>query len=353
MPFQFDGSTQTGTAGTDYLFGINDGPNHIQNGSDGNDFIVGDFGDMRIDSEHTGNDTIAGAFNIDGSIFWYTDASPFMSLPGTPHTTIHLNGTGEAEFFAVTIGAGETITVDIDFAEFDTVVQILDAGGNQLAADDDGPPPAAGDVGDLSSLHSFLTYSPTDAGVYYIRISQHNGANINEGVIGGTFNGGDIAVGNETLVHVSVTGHAATGTSTRFDEGGNDTLNGGNGNDQMFGMSGNDRFVASDNDGNDYMDGGDGFDFADYFFVTTGVTVDLSNTAAQNTGGAGIDTLVSIEEVYGSNIGNDVLTAAATGSDLSGWGGDDTLTGGTGNDFLLGGKDRTLSMAMPVTIFIK
>lgn len=322
MPIQFSGTTQTGTTGTDYLFGINDGPNHIQNGGDGNDFIVGDFGDMRIDSEHTGNDTIATAYNIDGSSHWYTDASPFMSLPGTPHTTIHLTGNDEAEFFAVTIGAGETITVDIDFAEFDTVVQILDASGNQLAVDDDGTG-AGADIGDINGLHSFLTYEAPTAGTYYIRISQHAGANVNEGVTNGTFSGGDIASGLETLVHVSVTGHAVTGSSSRFDNGGDDTIDGGAGNDQIYGMSGDDTIEGGT--GADYMDGGDGIDTLSYAGSSVAVIVNLDNNTASG-GDADGDTIINFENITGS----------AENDELYGGSGDNVLTGGDGNDIIIG-----------------
>ncbi|WP_282957363.1 calcium-binding protein, partial [Methylovulum psychrotolerans] len=61
---------------------------------------------------------------------------------------------------------------------------------------------------------------------------------------------------------------------------GNDTLSGGDGNDSLMGGA-----------GNDSLNGGNGFDIAHYYTATAGVTVNLNLTTAQNTGGAGIDTL--------------------------------------------------------------
>jgi len=48
-----------------------------------------------------------------------------------------------------------------------------------------------------------------------------------------------VGVGDETLVHVSVTGHAATGNAADFASG-IDTLIGQNGDDDLYGLDGND-----------------------------------------------------------------------------------------------------------------
>ena len=52
------------------------------------------------------------------------------------------------------------------------------------------------------------------------------------------------------------------------------------------------------------------------------MTVSLATTTAQNTVGDGTDTLSSIENLIGSGFG-DTLTAAS---------GDNTISGGSGND---------------------
>ncbi len=141
--------------------------------------------------------------------------------------------------------------------------------------------------------------------------------------------------------------------------GSNDQLFGGNENDQLFGGSGNDRLNGGR--GNDTLNGGAGIDTADYSSgtidppgpvgpqaftgATAGVKVNLTLTGAQATGGAGSDTLVSIENLTGTNLndtltgngGNNVLTGLAGADKLFGNGGNDTLNGGSGNDTLNGG----------------
>ena len=63
------------------------------------------------------------------------------------------------------------------------------------------------------------------------------------------------------------------------------------------------------------------------------MTVNLNLTGPQNTGGGGKDTLVSIENLYGSPY-NDVLTGDAHDNMIVGGAGNDTLYGGGGNDTL-------------------
>ncbi|HTQ14974.1 MAG TPA: bluetail domain-containing putative surface protein [Rhizomicrobium sp.] len=89
--------------------------------------------------------------------------------------------------------------------------------------------------------------------------------------------------------------------------------------------------------GNDILDGGDGNDTASYADATSGVTVSLAISVAQDVGGGdGKDKLVSIETLLGSSFG-DKLTGGAGNDTLIGAGGDDTLNGGDGNDILFGG----------------
>ena len=71
----------------------------------------------------------------------------------------------------------------------------------------------------------------------------------------------------------------------------------------------------------------------------------LAVAEAQDTGGAGSDTLVSIENLTGSGFndkltgdgGGNVLTGGAGADRLEGGAGNDTLDGGSGSDFLDGG----------------
>ena len=115
------------------------------------------------------------------------------------------------------------------------------------------------------------------------------------------------------------------------------------GNDELFGHEGRD--ILSGGAGNDTLNGGGGSDTADYSNIvisgttytgaSAGVTVNLSLVGAQDTRGAGKDTLVSIENLRGTNF-NDTLVGNGSDNGFSGGGGDDQLTGNSGNDTLYG-----------------
>ena len=92
-------------------------------------------------------------------------------------------------------------------------------------------------------------------------------------------------------------------------------------------------FILGDNGaaGNDTLNGGDGNDTANYNGAAAGVTVSLALAGAQNTGGAGTDTLISIENLTGSRF-DDVLTGNGGANVLNGGLGNDTLNGAGGTD---------------------
>lgn len=175
--------------------------------------------------------------------------------------------------------------------------------------------------------------------------------------------------GNDTITGLdgSDTLLGGEGRDTIYGLGGHDVLDGGSGNDGLFGGAGND-ILRPDNGrvGNDYMDGGEGLDTVDYgaFGGTRGVRVDLRISSAQDTRGAGFDTIRNVENVVGTNFddviigsdGDNFIMAGAGRDNLSGgngsdilWAGfgdldGDTLSGGNGNDSLVGGSGKdTLS----------
>lgn len=100
-------------------------------------------------------------------------------------------------------------------------------------------------------------------------------------------------------------------------------LEGGEGNDTIHSFG-----------GADTLDGGEGIDTA-LFTAGGAVTVDLDDlgNATSSLG----DTLISFENVNGSNTGNDDISGNAGENTLRGQGGDDLLTGELGNDILDGG----------------
>ncbi len=88
--------------------------------------------------------------------------------------------------------------------------------------------------------------------------------------------------------------------------------------------------------GNNVLDGAAGTDTVSYAAglvtgATTGVTVSLALTAAQNTGASGTDTILNFENLTGSSLA-DRLTGNASANVLAGGAGVDTLTGGDGAD---------------------
>jgi Ca2+-binding RTX toxin-like protein len=114
---------------------------------------------------------------------------------------------------------------------------------------------------------------------------------------------------------------------------GDDTLDGGAGPDKMAGQDGNDTFIGGA--GADYMDGGAGVDTVDYSNSAGRVTADLRSGQGFGADAEG-DTLVSIENLVGSQY-NDTLVGSAGDNRLNGGLGNDRLGGGDGADVLIGG----------------
>jgi Ca2+-binding RTX toxin-like protein len=122
------------------------------------------------------------------------------------------------------------------------------------------------------------------------------------------------------------------GRDVLYGAAGHDKLDGGAGNDKLYGGTGNDILIGGT--GDDLIDGGLDSDTVDYSDASAGVRVNLSSTSQQNTGGAGRDTIVNVENVTGSNF-NDVLTGNAFDNFMLAGAGADTLRGGDGNDTLV------------------
>ncbi len=134
------------------------------------------------------------------------------------------------------------------------------------------------------------------------------------------------------------------GDDAVFGRSGDDVLNGGSGADRLDGGTGNDTLLGGSfadvligGAGDDIIDGGSNFDTALYTGLSSGVTVDLSVTVAQDTGGGGVDTLTRIENLTGSGF-DDVLTGSSNRNRLEGGSGDDVLFGLGNNDTLIGGS---------------
>jgi hypothetical protein len=278
MPFViFSGEPMNGTAAGELIADVpgGDGPNSTINGAGGNDLILGDSDHFWFSYLGDTNTSLAEAMNIDSSGNWSNSANnPIIQFGTGPHTSIYIEpGAGEQRFFEVTVGAGETITLDVDFTHgtgwggTDTIVDILDAGGNVLASNDDN----SGDFGSVGSFDSRLSYFAAAGGTYYIRVREFGSGD------GNTFEGGE-----QVFLNVSVTGHAATASPI---EAGDDIMSGGLGDDTIFGMLGTDTvhgdggndIIVSTGLGSYYGDGGN-----DTIYATPGGTETLD-------GGTGTD----------------------------------------------------------------
>jgi Ca2+-binding RTX toxin-like protein len=133
---------------------------------------------------------------------------------------------------------------------------------------------------------------------------------------------------------------------------GADELTDGDGNDSLSGEAGDDVLVRTDFDANgiDLFDGGIGTDTL-RFNIVSGAPVWVDMVEQQYNGGLAQGmTLVRVENVVGSDAGDDIRGSSAAnafwggkGSDyLEGREGNDVLTGGEGSDILSGGAGRDL-----------
>ena len=155
-----------------------------------------------------------------------------------------------------------------------------------------------------------------------------SGSGVTVDLATGVGSGGD-AAGDTLTGFENLTG-SAYADDLRGD-GGDNILSGGAGNDYLYGGSGADTLIGGT--GNDTLDGGGGIDTADYSSATSGVTVDLSNAAAQNTGSSGVDTFLNIENVTGSAY-NDTIIGDSGNNSISGGDGADYIDGGAGDDLI-------------------
>lgn len=128
------------------------------------------------------------------------------------------------------------------------------------------------------------------------------------------------------------------GNDVLYGNGGGDMLMGGTGNDRLYGGAGDDQLEGGA--GDDLLAGGAGLqDTVSYQYADSSVRVDLRLNTAQDTGGAGIDTLSGFERLYGSAFG-DTLQGNSANNEIIGLSGNDTINGRAGNDRIDGGEGR-------------
>jgi Ca2+-binding RTX toxin-like protein len=246
------------------------------------DTLTGDGAGNRINGG-AGNDTIAGGGGFDYAV--YSEASSGVTVNLGAGTTSGPDGVDALSGIEGVIGSPYSDLL------------IGDAGGNHLqgGAGNDRLRGAAGnDTLDGGDGFNVVDYSTASGAV-----------NVNLGA--GTASGAD---GNDVLANFDqVVGSPFADTLTGSD--GIDFLNGGLGNDRL--------------------DGAGGGDYADYKDASGPVTVNLATRSSS--GADGNDTLANIENVRGSGWG-DTLTGDDAENFFRPMGGNDTVAGGGGSDWV-------------------
>jgi Ca2+-binding RTX toxin-like protein len=249
---------------------------------------------------------------------------------GTGTYSGQLETEGDHDWIRVNLGAGNTYNIFLSDLQVgggsDSKLILRDANGVEVGSNDD----VAG-----SDFNSFLAFTPTTTGTFFIDVSDSSGergaysvlltdlnatnvfldstpntvtANLDERIAG--------AAGDD-IIQIGAGGFGDAlgeqGDDTLFGNDLSNILSGGLGNDFLSGNAGND-FLFGDA-GDDLLDGGADND--------------------QMFGGDGLD------DLFG-NAGNDRLSGGADDDILSGDAGSDRLIGGLGRDLLTGGADKDI-----------
>ncbi|RZJ43387.1 MAG: matrixin family metalloprotease, partial [Brevundimonas sp.] len=276
------------------------------------------------------NTTRGTAVSLEGHFGLQYDAS-IISSTAIPHATVNATSSGGRDYYAVTVVAGQQITIDLDSSgAFDAWASILNSSGTQLAYNDDGPM----DAGSGRPQDSYLTYTFTTAGTYYIAVSEY--AN-------NSLNGDPLTAGSRYTLNVSLTGEPApvgaltgshliggAGDDILTGSAGADILDGGFGADAMSGGAGDDVYYtdsASDSIKGETANGGiDTINSSYNYILNDGTYIEnLVLTGTLDLSGTG-------------NALNNRITGNAAGNTLDGKAGADVLTGGGGADTLTGGS---------------
>ncbi len=154
---------------------------------------------------------------------------------------------------------------------------------------------------------------------------------INGGAGSDTIFGG---AGSDTVSYFGSSAAVSINLATRTNSGGDAATDVLYSIENVVGSVNNDTITGDANDntiegglGNDTLDGGAGTnDTVSYSLATSAVTVNLTTTAAQSTGGAGTDTISNFENLTGSAF-NDTLTGSSAANTISGGAGNDVING--------------------------
>lgn len=353
-------------------------------GGDGNDQIIGNAA-ANILSGMRGDDTLVGGAGSDTALFCGSSDGYTLVAQNSCITVTSLTG-----------GYGIDVLLGMEFARFDdTVISLLPLFADYIAPTlvSTSPAAAAAEVapdaaivltfseavtlgqGDLviwnqggsewarisvedttqvSIVGTQMRIDPTanlaSGSHYYVTLDAGAVTDGADNAFAGIFGSSQFAF--DTGASIIGTGAADSLIGTTGDDSisgldGDDSLKGLAGDDAISGGAGNDTLDGGA--GNDVLAGGDGTDSANYATATAAVSVNIGLSGPQNTGGSGVDSLATIENLIGSDF-NDLLIGGAGANSLSGSLGADTLDGGLGNDLLAGGDGADTASYVSATL---
>ena len=151
------------------------------------------YGSGIVDApQESANFNIASAISLDGH-FTLGSNPDVADSETTPFVSVRGVGNGQPDYYMFTVTkAGSTAVFDIDYGSnygdsgnFDSHIHLWNSDGIRLANDDD----AGGDPGSFSGLDSFLSYTFTEKGTYYISVGRFSGYETPDNPIpvGGTY----------------------------------------------------------------------------------------------------------------------------------------------------------------------
>jgi len=343
-----------GDAGNDDLHG--DGGNDSLYGWSGKDTLWGDAGNDYL-SGNTGTDTFFGGSGRDTASFLYSDASWLIELD-PDDTAPYAAANGGAELLhsieAVEMGDGNDTVYGSDVTNRlqgeDGNDRLYGYGGKDTLEGGDGNDRlyrSSGD-GQLVGGAGIDTIYFGQIG-FAISVDLHNQFSSQLIVDRSGTSNDQYGLLKQIEVLVGTIHDDTLKAATAFDN----TLDGGSGDDELWarGPSDNDLFGGYGNDkllsggGDDTLNGGIGDDTASYELGLAGVSVNLALLGNQAVAGFGVDRLIGIENLIGSDFGDWLHGSSGynrlyggEGSDrLFGWHANDTLIGDLGNDTIDGG----------------
>ncbi|MFK8183931.1 MAG: pre-peptidase C-terminal domain-containing protein [Phormidesmis sp.] len=94
--------------------------------------------------------------------------------PGTASTVERITRGNDVDFYSVQLDAGDTVNIDIDSSNLDSVLRLFDSAGNEVAFSDDDPAP-----GESFSLESYLSFTASESDTYFVGVSGFSNTDYN------------------------------------------------------------------------------------------------------------------------------------------------------------------------------